>query len=54
MSSQVYKPDGAVAKRITGFDELGRCRFLIEWVDSRGNIRAQVFFANPKNYGFEL
>lgn len=35
---------------LTGSDELGRCRFFLNWID-KGRRRSQVFFANPEGYG---
>ena len=37
----------------TEADSLGRHRFFLNWVEPNGRKRSQVFFANPKVYGFD-
>lgn len=37
---------------ITQPDELGRRRFFLNWVETSGRNRSQVFFAKPADYGF--
>lgn len=34
-------------------DTLGRYRFFLNWSDPNGKKRSQIFFANPRDYGFE-
>lgn len=35
-------------------DHLGRCRFFLNWTHKEtGEKRSQVFFADPRQYGFD-
>ena len=37
---------------LTPSDDLGRRRFFLNWIEASGKKRSQVFFAQPKQYGF--
>jgi hypothetical protein len=50
MTSQ-YKTEIEYRSKIV--DALGRCRFFLNWVESNGKKRSQLFFANPEDYGHE-
>ena len=34
-------------------DKLGRCSFFLNWRETNGKIRSQIFFADPKDYGHD-
>ena len=52
-SSEDQNQKSTTIEHLTASDELGRCRFFLNWTESGGKNRGQVFFANPELYGFK-
>lgn len=53
LSVGVRIPADTCIEYLTTSDSLGRCRFFLNWTKANGEKKSQVFFANPKIYGFK-